>query len=112
MSALGDIPHGPDGLLQPTSTAKIHTVSVPLCVLHALDDPLLTWRTVANNEGLMRPDNLVQTGNGNLIMLLTKAGGHVGWPTGNLIFVDKWKWMSDAVMGFAEAVDKANRAKK
>jgi predicted alpha/beta-fold hydrolase len=46
---------------------------------HSLDDPLITWRSVAANEGLLHPDNLTQRGSGNLLILLTKQGGHVGW---------------------------------
>jgi predicted alpha/beta-fold hydrolase len=109
MSALGDIPHTPDGLLQENNTGKIHTVSIPFCVVQALDDPLVTWRATASNEGFMHPENLVRTGSGNVMLLLTKAGGHVGWPLGSAPFLDKWKWMSDAVMSFAQAVDEANR---
>lgn len=109
MSALGDIPHNADGLLKEPNTGKIHNVSVPLCVVHALDDPLITWRAIAGNKGLMRPENLVRTGSGNTMLLLTKAGGHVGWPLGFVPFVDKWKWMSDVVMSFAQALDDANR---
>jgi predicted alpha/beta-fold hydrolase len=112
MGAMGDIPHtaGPEDLLENTN-GKILTVSIPLCVLHALDDPLITWRTVASNEGPMHPENLVRSGSGNVMILLTKGGGHVGWPVGNVPFVDKWKWMSDAAMSFAHAVDKAKRAR-
>ena len=63
-------------------TGKIHNVTIPLCVIHALDDPLITWKTVARNSGLMHPNNLTKTGEGNLLLLLTKGGGHVGWPVG------------------------------
>jgi predicted alpha/beta-fold hydrolase len=109
MSALGDIPHGRDGLLEENNNGKIHGVSIPFCVLQAFDDPLISWRATANNEGVMRPENLVRTGSGHTMLLLTKAGGHVGWPLGILPFVDQWKWMSDAAMGFARAVDEAKR---
>jgi predicted alpha/beta-fold hydrolase len=109
MSAMGDIPHTPDGLLEENNTGKIHTISIPHCVLQALDDPLVTWKATANNEGFMHPENLVRTGSGNLMLLLTKAGGHVGWPTGIIPTYEKWRWMSDAVMGFAQAVNQAKR---
>jgi predicted alpha/beta-fold hydrolase len=110
MSALGDIPHTPSPEDQLAETrGKIHDVSIPLCVLHALDDPLITWRSVANNKGPMHPYNLTRNGSGNIMVLLTKGGGHVGWPIGNMPFVDKWKWMSNAAMSFAHAVDKAKK---
>jgi hypothetical protein len=45
------------------------------------------------------------------MLLWTKAGGHVGWPLGILPSGDQWKWMSDAVMGFARAVDEAENVR-
>ena len=108
MSALGDIEHNADGTMSNDYNGKkIDSVSVPLVVLQAFDDPLVTWRCTAANEGLMKPTNLVKTGSGNLILLLTKAGGHVGWPVGTFFFKNKWKWMSDAAMGFALAIQEA-----
>jgi predicted alpha/beta-fold hydrolase len=109
MSALGDIPLTESGLLQEKNNGKIHNVAIPLCVIHAFDDPLITWKTVARNEGLMHPDNLSRTGSGNLILLLTKGGGHVGWPVGFLPFVEKWGWMTNAASSFAQAVDQAKK---
>jgi len=85
-----------------------HNVSIPLLVVHSLDDPLITWRTVAANSGLMHPANLTsKTGSGNLFLLLTKRGGHVGWPVGMLPFVEKWRWMSEISSSFVDAVSKA-----
>jgi predicted alpha/beta-fold hydrolase len=57
----------------------------------------------------MHPTNLTaKTGSGNLFLLLTKRGGHVGWPTGWLPNVDGWKWMSDISMSFVMAVKKVH----
>jgi hypothetical protein len=84
-------------------------IAFPLCVIHAFDDPLVAWRTVARNEGFMHPDNLSRTGSGNLILLLTKGGGHVGWPIGFLPFGEKWGWMTNAASSFAQAVDQAKK---
>jgi predicted alpha/beta-fold hydrolase len=81
-----------------------HNISIPFCVIHALDDPLITWRTVSANYGIMTPVNLTKTGSGNLLILLTKRGGHVGWPLGWIPQASNWKWMSDAAMSFANAV--------
>jgi predicted alpha/beta-fold hydrolase len=110
MSALGDIPqedyHDKDTT---RLSGKISNVSVPLCVMHALDDPISTWKTVAATSGFMRPERLVTTGSGNLMILLTKRGGHVGWPKGWLSHRWQWEFMSEAVAGFANAVDKAKR---
>ena len=110
MSALGDIPHTDDGLVPTDNNGKIQTVSIPLCVVQALDDPLVTWRATASNDGFMHPENLTKSGSGNVMLLLTKAGGHVGWPVGNLPFLENWKWMSEVVISFAAAIDSAHRA--
>jgi len=108
MSALGDIPHDPvtDKLLNSNKNGKIHDVSIPLLVVQSFDDPLISWRATVQNSGFMHPDNLVKSGSGNLMLLLTKAGGHVGW---SLAVCDKWKWMSDVVMSFARSVDEAKK---
>ena len=69
MSALGDIP-----FKSPASVGQITSISIPLCILHALDDPLITCKTVTANEGLRHPSNVVNAGCGNVLKLLTKAG--------------------------------------
>jgi len=111
MSALGDIPHDPDTdeLMDANRSGKIHDVSVPFLVVHAFDDPLVTWRATVQNSGFMHPENLVKSGSGNLMLLLTKAGGHVGWALGLWPTKNKWKWMSDVVMSFALSVDEAKK---
>lgn len=83
---------------------KIANVTIPFCVLHALDDPLVTWRVIGYNPSL-----LVQSGQGNLLLLLTKTGGHVGWPLGLLPRAYGWKWMSEAVIDFTASVVKARK---
>lgn len=116
MSALGDFPL--EAYKQPQNSTsdnintrrRLHDLAIPLCVVHALDDPLVTWKAVAANDGLMHPTRLTKNetgGSSNLMILLTKAGGHVGWPLGWLPFVDKWKWMNDAAMTFVEAVHRS-----
>ena len=109
MSALGDVEFDEyRGEVLPAAR-RIHNVSVPLLIVHALDDPLVSWRTVGANDGLRHPANLTsRTGSGNLFLLLTQRGGHVGWPTGMLPFIDKWRWMSDVSSSFVGAVANAN----
>ena len=76
-------------------------------MIHALDDPLITWQTVAANCGIMHPGNLTKLGSGNLFLLLSKRGGHVGWPLSTLPFIDNWEWMNDNAMYFVNAVRQA-----
>ena len=84
---------------------RIADVSIPFAVVQSLDDPLVGWRTIGTNN----PQRLADSGNGNVMLVLTKAGGHVGWPLGNRPSNDKWKWMNDAARDFANAVDMAKK---
>lgn len=70
MSAFGDVPFDTD---RNYAASRMANASIPLCVLHALDDPLITWKAVAADEGPMYPSNLVKTGSGYLMLLLTKV---------------------------------------
>ena len=83
---------------------RIFNVSIPLCVMHAFDDPIATWKGVAANSGFMHPRNLVHSGNGNVLLLLTDRGGHVGWPVGWFSFRNDWQFMSEAAGSFVEAI--------
>lgn len=94
----------------PQDPGRLATVSIPMCVMHAMDDPLITWKTVAANKGLRHPTNLVKAGSGNVMLLLTKQGGHVGWPLGVNPSVEKWSFVSGAVRGFVDAYEKAKKA--
>jgi hypothetical protein len=114
MSVLGDIPVDQLDRLTPPDVfdKKIARISIPVLVLQALDDPVSTWRNVAANHGLMHPENLVRTGQGNLVVLLTQKGGHVGWPLGWWPSKNKWKFMSDVAAGFVNAVWETHRQQK
>jgi predicted alpha/beta-fold hydrolase len=105
MSAMGDSNAFQDSRIMKETQSyvgKIENISIPFCVLHALDDPLVTWRVVGHN-----PSALATSGKGNILLLLTKTGGHVGWPMGLLPQVHGWKWMCNAIRDFARSVDKA-----
>jgi hypothetical protein len=52
---------------------RIANVSIPFAVLQALDDPLVGWRTLGTND----LQGLADSGSGNVMLVLTKAGGHV-----------------------------------
>ena len=58
----------------------------------------------------MYPPNLVKTGAGYLMILLTKRGGHVGWPLGLNARANKWQWMNDAAKHFVDAVVRAKES--
>ena len=109
LSAMGDIPMDAyENQSTLPANARIHDTAIPLAIISALDDPLCSWRTVAANAGLMHPSTLTsQVRSGNLVLLLTKAGGHVGWPLGWSPRARKWEWMNDASSTFAESVQLA-----
>lgn len=93
--------------------ARIHQLSIPLCILHTLDDPISTWRNVVGRPGsIMVPASLVESGNGNLMVLLTEKGGHVGWPEGWLPWRTNWAFMSNAASSFVEAFVRAKTEQK
>jgi len=94
MSAMGDRVRG-------KNDGRIADVAVPLLVLHALDDPLITHRSMTGRGG--RPGDVVRTGMGNVVLALTESGGHIGWPLGNTPWKEGWKYMSGAAIGFVEA---------
>jgi hypothetical protein len=106
MGVLGDIAIDQLDRLTPqdVSDKKIANIAIPMLILQALDDPVSTWRNVVANHGLMHPENLVRTGQGNLVILLTQKGGHVGWPLGWWPSKNNWKFMSDTAAGFVNAV--------
>ena len=111
---------------------RIANVSIPFLVLQALDDPLVGWRTLGTGD----VQSLADSGSGNTILLLTKAGecifrlkvfvfcwendrlihsftsytlgGHVGWPTNNPK-KDGWRWMNDIGRDFVLAFVKAKQ---
>jgi len=118
MGALGDVPLDvlqKSTMANDTSSLRKYNfakISVPLCVLHSFDDPISTWRTNAGNVGLMHPSNLVRVGNGNVLLLLTKRGGHVGWPTGWFSHRQGWEFMNEAAASFVEAVDAVKKSRR
>ncbi|KAL7576522.1 hypothetical protein ACA910_018020 [Epithemia clementina (nom. ined.)] len=109
MSLLGDLTSQEYDNNKIDSNRRVHQVSVPTVIVHAIDDPLITWRTVAANQGVLYPTNLTKAGSGNLMILLTKTGGHVGWPLGVLPHLYRWKWMNDIPATFAKALMEAKK---
>jgi predicted alpha/beta-fold hydrolase len=109
MGAMGDVRlsqlHLPD-VCNIIPRPKICTMATPLVVLHSFDDPISTWRTVAANQGIMHPRNLVRAAE-NLVLLLTEKGGHVGWPVGMVSFQKQWEFMNEVASSFVEAVVRA-----
>jgi predicted alpha/beta-fold hydrolase len=80
----------------------VGTIAVPLLAVNALDDPIVhadaTPALEATHEG------------SNLMVLLTKHGGHIGWPTGWLPWRSGWAFSTKLALDFAEAVHRDDTA--
>jgi predicted alpha/beta-fold hydrolase len=107
--ALGDVPweHRELPFENLKQKPKLSKLAIPLGVLQAFDDPISTVFTIVGNAGFMQPQSLVSMGEGNLVLLLTQRGGHVGWPVGWLPWRRKWEFMSEAAISFVEAFAQA-----
>lgn len=83
----------------------IANVAIPFCVFNALDDPVISWRTLGHN-----PTKLVNSGSGHILLLLTKTGGHVSWPTGLNPRREGWRFMNDVAANFVNSVEAAKKS--
>jgi predicted alpha/beta-fold hydrolase len=102
-TALGDLMLDDYSMEVLPTSKQIHNLSIPLVIVNSLDDPISPWRSVVSNHGAMHPAHLTQTGNGRLMMLITRRGGHVSWPVGWYPTQQKWSWMSHLALSFAQA---------
>ncbi|KAL3802770.1 hypothetical protein HJC23_007547 [Cyclotella cryptica] len=80
---------------------RIANVSIPLCMVQSLDDPVGTWRSFHD------PQKVATTGNGSTLILFTRTGGHVGWPLGMNPRIHGWSWMGDVAASFVDAIRQA-----
>ncbi|CAM9385673.1 unnamed protein product [Pylaiella littoralis] len=74
---------------------KIAGLRIPMLAVSSFDDPIMT------SDG--SPEAAL-TNVEDLFILVTRKGGHVGWPTGWLPHRNKWSWMSNTSLDFCEAV--------
>lgn len=72
------------------------SVSVPLLGVAAMDDP------ITHVDGMCAKE--LSTGNENLLFLITKSGGHVGWPVTSRPWERGYDFMNFIVQGFIESV--------
>jgi len=80
-------------------------VSIPFAILSALDDPIVCEKCLGD------PSQISQVANGNIFYMLSKRGGHVGFPI-DPIWKTKWSWMNGAILGFINAVASAEAQMK
>jgi len=94
MGAMGDFLN-----FEGDGVGRIANVSIPLIMISALDDP------IGFIDTFIDPPQVTQSGDGFTMMLLTSAGGHVGWPVGWNPQKTAWRWMSEVAISFAESAD-------
>jgi len=86
------------------NAGRISNVTVPLLTVNSLDDPIGDPRCIRD------PAKVAKTGMGYVFVLLTKKGGHVGWPLGMNPSTEGWRWMSDVASSFVESVNRVRHA--
>jgi predicted alpha/beta-fold hydrolase len=85
-------------VLAANTTEQNGYFAIPHLVLQSFDDPVSTWLTNAANDPtspLFSKNIVLQEKSRNLVVLLTKTGGHVGWPMGT--FSRSWEYMNTLV---------------
>jgi predicted alpha/beta-fold hydrolase len=75
--------------------ARLNGTKIPLLAVHAIDDPIAIFETMLEDE-ISKTDNVM--------LLATKHGGHIGWPTGLFPSKNRWNFMVDIAMEFASEV--------
>jgi hypothetical protein len=93
------------------NNATHNHIAIPHLVLQAFDDPISTWRSDVVNHPTspLYPRNLVNEHQDNLVLLLTKKGGHVGWPIG--WWPHSWIYMNEYVAAsFIDAFHDSKRS--
>mmetsp|Transcript_31647 Transcript_31647/g.38752 ORF Transcript_31647/g.38752 Transcript_31647/m.38752 type:complete len:664 (-) Transcript_31647:222-2213(-) len=87
--------------VSPNTDALLSNISIPLCVVMALDDPIAYWKIIGDD-----PQSVVESlDKSDLMILVTKRGGHVGWPLGMHPSLNGYRWMSDVTSSFVSAVE-------
>jgi len=81
-----------------SSDQRLHQVDVPLLLINAADDPI-AYLGPAGGKLLLPSDALAS--NGNLALVLTQEGGHLGWCDAE----EPWKrskWIEEVSLQFLE----------
>ena len=76
---------------------RLSNVKKPCFVLHARDDPIIHADSLP----------LGQQGSGapsNVLLLMTKHGGHIGWPTGWLPFLTRFGYSTGLALTFIDGL--------
>ena len=83
------------GLGDEKGLKRLNGTKIPLLAVHAIDDPIAIYE-------VMLADEVAKTD--NVMLLATKHGGHIGWPTGLFPSENRWNFMIDIAMEYASEV--------
>jgi len=81
------------GLGDEKGLKRLENTQIPLLAVHAIDDPISIFEVALQDE-------VPKTQ--NVMLLATKHGGHIGWPTGLSPSKNRWKFMVDIATEFAD----------
>lgn len=76
------------------------SLPVPLLAIHAADDPIIHCDT-----NPIQAAKLID----NFICLITKTGGHVGWPVGWFPTRHRWQFQNTLILEFCEGVTQSEK---
>jgi len=74
---------------------RLKGTKIPLLAVHAIDDPIGIYESALADE-VPETDHVM--------LLATKHGGHIGWPTGMLPSKNRWNFMIEIALEFAAEV--------
>lgn len=74
---------------------RLNSAKVPLLAVHAIDDPIGIYESALADE-VSKTDHVM--------LLATKHGGHIGWPIGLFPSKNRWNFMVDIALEFADEV--------
>eukprot|EP00536_Pseudo-nitzschia_multiseries_P016446 jgi/Psemu1/263658/estExt_Genewise1Plus.C_11180002 len=83
------------GLGDAKGLKRLDSTRIPLLAVHAIDDPITIYEVTLADE-VDKTENVM--------LLATKHGGHIGWPTGWFPSKNRWSFMMDIAMEFASEV--------
>ena len=84
---------------------KLVNLKIPLLALHAADDPILHVDTHPVRQAV--EGKLTQ----NLICLITRTGGHVGWSLGWFPWLSRWLFQNTITFEFFESIANCDHSK-
>lgn len=74
---------------------RLNNAAIPVLAVHAIDDPIGVYESALQHE-VPKTENV--------LLLATKHGGHIGWPSGIFPSQNRWNFMIEIALEFAAEV--------